>query len=92
MLNVVAWILLGGAVGWLAARLVRGATLGVVADVLVGVLGAIVFGLVLSLLLPGMFGLAGVNLGSWLAAGAGAALLLFLVRSLSMTVRRPMRV
>ena len=64
MINVLAWIVLGALAGWLASLVVRGTGLGVVADMLVGIIGAIIGGLVLSLLLPGAFGIAALNLGS----------------------------
>jgi uncharacterized membrane protein YeaQ/YmgE (transglycosylase-associated protein family) len=95
MINVLAWIVLGGVAGWLASlvvRGIRGTGLGVVGDILVGIIGAIIGGLVLSLLLPGMFGIANLNLRSWGVALLTAAILLFLVRAIGVSMRSTIRV
>jgi uncharacterized membrane protein YeaQ/YmgE (transglycosylase-associated protein family) len=91
MINVLAWIVLGGLAGWLVSAIARGTGLGVVGDILVGILGAIIGGLLLSLLLPGVFALAHLNLASWAAALLAAAILLFLVRAIGASMRSPMR-
>jgi len=46
--------------------------MGVLADIIVGIVGAILGGLVLSLLLPGTFGFTGFNFGSLVVAFVGA--------------------
>jgi uncharacterized membrane protein YeaQ/YmgE (transglycosylase-associated protein family) len=92
MVNVLAWIVLGGILGWLAGRLVRSVGLGVVGAIFAGIIGAIVFGLIFSLLVPATFGLATANIGSWLVAAIGAVLLLFLVRALGITLRGSARI
>ena len=46
--NLVMWILVGGLAGWLASLVVRGGGLGLVGDVLVGVIGAFLGGFLLS--------------------------------------------
>jgi len=38
--NLLMWILVGGLAGWLASLVVRGGGLGLVGDILVGVIGA----------------------------------------------------
>ncbi len=92
MVNVLAWIVLGGLAGWLASRVARGVGLGVVADILVGILGAIIGGLIPSLLVPGAFGIAALNLRSWGVALLAAVILLFLVRAIGVSMRSPRRV
>ncbi len=92
MINVLAWIVLGALAGWLASRVVRGTGLGVVADMLVGIIGAIIGGLILSFVLPGTFGIAALNLRSWGVALLAAVILLFLVRAIGVSMRSSMRV
>jgi hypothetical protein len=46
--------------------------MGLVGDIIVGIVGAFIGGFVLSLLLPGAFGLTGFNLGSLVVAFIGA--------------------
>jgi uncharacterized membrane protein YeaQ/YmgE (transglycosylase-associated protein family) len=85
--NLLVWVFVGGVAGWLASLLVRGNGLGLLGDIVVGVLGALFGGLVLSRLLPSLYsstgGFTGFNLGSLLVAFIGAVLLLVIVRVFS---------
>ena len=72
LINLLAWLIVGGVAGWLAGLVVQGTGLGIV--------GAFIGGFVLSLLLPGTFGLTGFNLGSLVVAFIGAVILLFVVK------------
>jgi len=72
MVNILAWIVVGGVAGWLASLFVQGSRMGVLADIIVGIVGAILGGLVLSLQLPGTFGFTGFNFGSLVVAFVGA--------------------
>jgi len=80
VVNILAWLIVGGIAGWLASLVVRGGGLGVVGDVLVGIVGALLGGFVLALLAPGTVGFTGFNLGSLLVAFIGAVLLLVIVK------------
>ena len=80
LVNILAWIIVGGIAGWLASLLVRGSGMGVVGDIIVGIVGALIGGFVLSLLLPGALGFTGFNLGSLIIAFIGAVILLFIVK------------
>lgn len=88
LLTILAWIIIGGIAGWLASLLVRGAGLGVIGDVIVGIVGAVVGGFLLSLLLPGTFGFTGFNLGSLVVAFIGAVILLFVIKLFTRGSRR----
>jgi uncharacterized membrane protein YeaQ/YmgE (transglycosylase-associated protein family) len=78
-LDALAWIALGALLGWLATGVTR-AGLGLALMVLIGVLGALLGGLSLSLAAPGLFsGVQFTPLGV-LAALAGALLLLLIAR------------
>jgi uncharacterized membrane protein YeaQ/YmgE (transglycosylase-associated protein family) len=80
LLNLLVWIIVGGIAGWLASLVVQGAGMGIVGDIIVGVVGALIGGFLLSLLLPGAFGITGFNLGSLVVAFIGALVLLFIVK------------
>jgi uncharacterized membrane protein YeaQ/YmgE (transglycosylase-associated protein family) len=69
-------LLIGGIAGWLAAVVMRGRGLGIVGNIVVGIVGA----LIASWLLP-RFGvvIGGGMLGSILHAFLGAVVLLFLI-------------
>jgi uncharacterized membrane protein YeaQ/YmgE (transglycosylase-associated protein family) len=70
----------GGVAGWLAGLVVQGTGLGLLGDIIVGIVGAFLGGFVLSLLLPGTFGFTGFNWASLIVAFVGAVILLLVVR------------
>jgi uncharacterized membrane protein YeaQ/YmgE (transglycosylase-associated protein family) len=75
--NELVYILIVGlAAGWLAGKIMKGKGYGLVGDLVVGVLGAIVGSWLFGVLGLGAYGL----LGSIIVALIGALLLLFLVR------------
>lgn len=78
--NLLTWIIVGGIAGVLASLLVRGGGLGLPADIIVGITGALLGGVVLSLLLPGVYKFTGLTLGSLIVAFIGAVILLLIVR------------
>ena len=71
------FILIGLAAGWLAGQLMRGGGFGLVGDIIVGVIGALLGGFLFS-----TFGLStgGGLLGSLIVATIGAVVLLFGLR------------
>lgn len=75
----IIWFLVVGLIaGWLAGKLMKGAGYGLVGDLILGILGAVVGGW-----LFGMLGLAAFGfVGSIIVATVGAMALLFLVRVL----------
>ena len=79
-MTIVAWIIIGGIAGLLASLFVRGTGLGILGDILVGVIGAVVGSFLLTLVLPGTFSFTGFTWGSLVIAFIGAVILLFIVR------------
>lgn len=75
-MNILLWILLGALAGWLAGLIMGGERRGWLGNILVGILGAAVGGLVASLL--GLGGVDGFNLYSLLVAVGGSCLLLWI--------------
>lgn len=85
LLNLVAWIVFGALAGWLASIIMRtNAEMGVFANIIVGIIGAIIGGYLVRLL--GGDGISGFNIKSLLVAVAGAVLLLALLRAFRRTV------
>lgn len=79
-MNVVAWVLLGLAVGWLASALTRGADYGRLGFVVIGVIGGISAGFIASILfVTDVTGFAPTTL---LFAAAGAVGLILLLRAI----------
>ena len=76
-MQLVWFLLIGLAAGWLAGKLMRGGGFGIVGDIVVGVIGALLGGF--------LFGTLGVStggglLGSLIVATVGAVVFLFLLR------------
>jgi uncharacterized membrane protein YeaQ/YmgE (transglycosylase-associated protein family) len=71
------FILIGLAAGWLAGQLMRGGGFGIIGDIIVGVIGALLGGFLFSTL--GVFPGGGL-FGSLVVATIGAVVLLFLLR------------
>jgi uncharacterized membrane protein YeaQ/YmgE (transglycosylase-associated protein family) len=81
MINFIVWIILGGILGWLASMIMRtNAQQGTLLDIIVGIVGAFLGGLVLSPL----FGISTINqnnfsVPSLLVSLLGAVILLAIV-------------
>ena len=73
--SIVTWIVIGGIAGWMAGLIVEGYGFGLLGNIIVGIIGAGVAGLVTPL--------AGINidtkLGNIIAATLGAVLLLLVM-------------
>lgn len=77
--GIIAWIVVGLVAGWLTGKLVRGSGYGLLGDIGLGLLGALVGGFVVGLFVhgdTGFFGSIGV-------ATIGAVILVLLVRAVS---------
>lgn len=78
-MGFIAWIVLGGLAGWVASMVAgTNARMGLVANVVVGVLGAVVGGWIFSLF--GRHGVTGLNFYSFAVALVGASVLLFVFK------------
>ena len=77
-MSIVAWIILGLIAGWVAS-LITNSREGMVMNIVVGIIGAFIGGLVLNLF--GTGGVSGLNLPSLLTAVLGAVILLAIVRA-----------
>jgi uncharacterized membrane protein YeaQ/YmgE (transglycosylase-associated protein family) len=78
-MEFIIWIIFGGLVGWVAS-LVMGGGGGLLWDIIVGIVGAVIGGFIMSLL--GVGGVGGFNLYSFLVALFGACVLIFIVRAI----------
>jgi uncharacterized membrane protein YeaQ/YmgE (transglycosylase-associated protein family) len=85
--ELIGWLILGGAAGWLAGKLVRGSGNGIVVNVLIGIVGAVLGGWLASLVL-GVSITEGFNIATFAVAVVGAVLLLGLANLLGLGRRR----
>jgi uncharacterized membrane protein YeaQ/YmgE (transglycosylase-associated protein family) len=76
MSGLIWWIVVGGIAGWLAGKVMKGGGFGVLMDIVIGIVGAMIGGWVFGLL--GIY--SGSLIGSILIAFVGACILLWLVR------------
>jgi uncharacterized membrane protein YeaQ/YmgE (transglycosylase-associated protein family) len=81
VMSLVWFLIIGIVAGWLAGKIMRGGGFGLVGDLVVGVIGAVLGGF--------LFGLLGLSanglIGSLVTATVGAVVLLFLIH----LVKRP---
>ncbi|HET8627569.1 MAG TPA: GlsB/YeaQ/YmgE family stress response membrane protein [Thermomicrobiales bacterium] len=81
-MGILAWIVLGLVAGFLASMAMGGGGYGVIGDIIVGVVGALLGGFLFSAF-TGQPGVTGFNLGSILVAFIGACILILLLRLVS---------
>lgn len=78
-MSFIVWIVLGGLAGWVASMIQKtDAQMGVLANILVGIVGAFIGGFVFSLF--GGEGVTGFNIYSFVVALVGAVILLGLIK------------
>ena len=80
-MSILGWIILGLIAGWLAGVLVKGSEYGVLGDIILGILGAIVGGWITSTLMG--VDVTGFNIQSLLVAVLGAIVVIFIARLVS---------
>ena len=76
-MGIILWIIFGGLVGWIASSM-TGAGGGAIMDIVLGIVGAIIGGWIMSYF--GKTGVTGFNLYSFLVALLGAVVLISIVR------------
>jgi uncharacterized membrane protein YeaQ/YmgE (transglycosylase-associated protein family) len=76
-MGLLLWIVLGALAGWIASTITR-TSYGTFGDILLGVLGAIIGGFVMSLF--GLPGVTGFNIWSVVVAVVGASLAIYIGR------------
>jgi uncharacterized membrane protein YeaQ/YmgE (transglycosylase-associated protein family) len=79
-MGILAWIVLGLIAGFIASKIVNHTGSGVIMDVVLGVVGALVGGFVFSMF--GATGVTGFNIYSMLVAVVGAVVVLWLYHML----------
>jgi uncharacterized membrane protein YeaQ/YmgE (transglycosylase-associated protein family) len=77
-MGIILWIIFGALAGWMAS-IVMGEGGGLVWDIIVGIVGAVIGGFVMSLL--GQGGVNGFTLYSFAVAVIGACILIAIVRA-----------
>lgn len=80
-MGIISWIILGGLAGWVASKIVgRDQSMGIIANVIVGVIGAFVGGFIANLV--GRNPVIGFNLSSFFVAVLGAVVFLAILNAI----------
>ena len=80
-MGVLSWIVVGLIAGWLAGMVVKGGGFGIIGDIVVGILGALLGGFLASVVFGQADMVNGINLVSILVAFIGAVLLVMIIRA-----------
>ncbi len=80
-MSIIAWIVLGLIAGFIASKLVSGSGQGLLMDIVLGIVGAVVGGYLFTAL--GATGVTGFNLYSMFVAIVGAAVVLWLYHAIA---------
>jgi len=81
-MGLVSWLVVGGLAGWIASKIMgKDAKMGLMANIAVGIIGALVGGFVLQIF--GIGGVTGVNLRSILVAILGSCILLYIMNKIN---------
>ena len=80
-MEIIVWIIFGGLVGWIASMIMKtDGQQGIVVNIIVGIVGAIIGGWIMSLF--GESGVTGFNVYSFIVALLGASVLIGAVMAL----------
>jgi uncharacterized membrane protein YeaQ/YmgE (transglycosylase-associated protein family) len=82
-MGILAWLVVGLIAGWLASRVMRGGGYGLIGDIIVGIVGALIGGFLATTFLKMPNPVSGINVTSILVAFVGAVILLAILRAVS---------
>ncbi|QJP15445.1 GlsB/YeaQ/YmgE family stress response membrane protein [Starkeya sp. ORNL1] len=80
-MSVIAWIILGLIAGWLGSKIVNKSGQGMLLDIVLGIVGAVVGGVLFNFF--GAAGVTGLNIYSLIVAVIGAVIVLWIYHQLS---------
>ncbi len=81
-MGLLAWIIVGLIAGWLAGQVMRGGGYGLVGDIIIGIVGAIIGGFLAGAVLGIPDAVNGINPTSIIVAFIGAVILIAILRAL----------
>lgn len=81
-MGILAWIIVGLIAGWLAGELMRGSGFGLLGNIIVGIVGALLGGFLATALLNIADPMSGINATTVIIAFLGSVILLALLRLL----------
>jgi len=81
-MGLLTWIVVGAIAGWLAGLVMKGSGFGLIGDIVIGVIGALVGGWLAGTLFNVPDAISGFNLTTIVVAFLGAVIVLFIARML----------
>ncbi len=81
-MGLVAWIVVGLIAGWLAGMVMKGSGFGIIGDLVLGIIGALLGGFLASTVLGIPNALTGINFTTVLTAIVGAIIIVAIIRLL----------
>lgn len=85
-MDILLWLVFGGLAGWLASIIMgANAHMGIVMNIIVGIVGAMIGGFIASV--TGIGSMSGFNITSFILAVLGAVILLWLIQMVTNTGR-----
>ena len=82
-MDIIAWIVVGLVAGWLASMVMRGGGYGIVGDMIIGIVGAVLGGFLAGALLHTPNAVNGINITSIFVAFIGSVILIAILRMVS---------
>ncbi len=82
-MGILSWIVIGLIVGWIASVIVKGSGSGILGDIILGIVGALVGGFIASAVFGVADPISGFNLTTFIIAIIGAIIVIAIVRALS---------
>jgi uncharacterized membrane protein YeaQ/YmgE (transglycosylase-associated protein family) len=81
-MGILSWIIIGLIAGWLAGVIMRGTGYGILGDIVLGIIGALIGGFLASAVFGIPSPVSGFNLGTLIVALLGAIFVVAIVRAL----------
>ncbi len=82
-MGIIAWLVIGAVAGWLADMFVGGSSVGLIGDIVIGIIGAMIGGWLASRFFGVQNAISGFNLTTFVVAFLGAALVLVIANAVS---------
>lgn len=78
-MGLLSWLIIGAVAGWLASMVIKGGGFGLLGNIIIGIIGAVVGGWLSTQIFNLPYAVTGLNLASILVATGGAVVVLFVL-------------
>ena len=78
-MGLLSWLIIGAIAGWLASMVIKGGGYGLLGNIIIGIIGAVVGGWLSTQIFNMPYAVTGLNLPSILVATGGAVVVLFVL-------------